>query len=93
MTEYQGSANYTRPLGQTAVVEPTIRQALVASLRNLNDYMNRESGKNERLAKDLKVTIIDDNRITDDDTVHYNPARKLTWADFRAEPRRGSHYA
>ncbi|MCK8492292.1 MULTISPECIES: hypothetical protein [Spirosoma] len=93
LTEYQGSANYTRPLGQTAVVEPTIRQALVASLRNLNDYMNRESGKNERLAKDLKVTIIDDNRITDDDTVHYNPARKLTWADFRAEPRRGSHYA
>jgi hypothetical protein len=93
LTEYQGSASYTRPLGQTAVVEQVIRQSLVASLRNLNEYMNRESGKNEKLAKSLTVTFTDDTRITNDDTVHYNPARKLTWADFQAEPRRGSHYA
>ncbi|WP_020601962.1 hypothetical protein [Spirosoma spitsbergense] len=93
LTEYQGSASYTRPLGQTAVVEQVIRQSLVASLRNLNEYMNRESGKNEKLAKSLTVTFTDDNRITNDDTVHYNPARKLTWTDFKAEPRRGSHYA
>lgn len=93
LTEYQGSASYTRPLGQMAVVEQVIRQSLVASLRNLNEYMNRESGKNEKLAKGLSVNFIDDTRITNDDTVHYNPSRKLTWADFRAEPRRGSHYA
>ena len=93
LTDYQGSATYTRPLGQTSVIEPTIRQALVASLRSLNDYMNREAGQNEKLATGLNVNFIDDSRITNDDTVHYNPARKLTWADFRAEPRRGSHYA
>jgi hypothetical protein len=93
LTEYRGSANYTRPLNQLSVIEPTIRQALVASLKSLNDYMNREAGQNEKLAKSLNVTIIDDTRITDDDTVHYNPSRKLTWADFRATPRQGSHYA
>lgn len=93
LTDYRGSANYVRPLGRTAVIESTIRQALVASLRNLNDYMNRESGRNEKLAKSLQINFIDDNRITNDDTVHYNPDRKLTWADFKAEPRRGSHYA
>ncbi|GAB2597688.1 hypothetical protein [Spirosoma areae] len=93
LTEYRGSANYTRPLSQTAVIESTIRQALVASLRNLNEYMNRESGQNEKLARSLKINFIDDIRITTDDTVQYNPARKLTWADFQAEPRRGSHYA
>lgn len=93
LTDYRGSANYTRALGQTAVIEQTIRQALIASLRSLNDYMNRESGQNEKLAKALRVNFIDDIRITNDDTVHYNPERKLTWSDFRAEPRKGSHYA
>ncbi|MGF7216814.1 hypothetical protein GGR92_002981 [Spirosoma lacussanchae] len=93
LTEYRGSANYTRPLSQTTIIEPTIRQAVVASLRSLNDYMNRESSQNEKLAKRLRVVFLDDNRITNDDTVQYNPERPLTWADFRAEPRRGSHYA
>lgn len=93
LTEYRGSASYTRPLDQTSVVEQSIRQSLVASLRNLNEYMNRESGRNEKLARSLKVIFTDDTRITNDDTVNYNPARKLTWADFQAEPRRGSHYA
>ena len=93
LTEYRGSANYVRPLGRTAVIESTIRQALIASLRSLNEYMNKESGRNEKLAKSLRINFVDDNRITNDDTVHYNPDRKLTWADFKAEARRGSHYA
>ncbi|GAB3641895.1 DUF922 domain-containing protein [Spirosoma arcticum] len=93
LTEYSGSATYTRPLGQLTVIEPTIRQALVSSLRSLNEYMNRESRQNEKLATSLRVVFTDDTRITSDDTVQYNPDRKLTWADFRAEPRRGSHYA
>ena len=93
LTEYRGSANYTRPVGQTDVIESTIRQTLTASLRSLNEYMKRESGKNEKLARSLRINFTDDSRITDDDTVQYNTARKLTWADFQAEPRRGSHYA
>ena len=93
LTEYSGSANYTRPLSQLTVIEPTIRQALVASLRSLNQYMNRESTQNEKLATGIRVVFTDDTRVTTDDTVQYNPDRKLTWADFRAEPRRGSHYA
>lgn len=93
LTEYRSSANYTRPLSQTTVVEPTIRQAIVASLRSLNTYMSREIGRNEKLATSIQVNFTDDTRITDDDTVHYNPDRKLTWDDFRAAPRSGSHYS
>ncbi|AKD53605.1 hypothetical protein [Spirosoma radiotolerans] len=93
LTDYQGSATYTRPLGNLDVIESTIRQAVVSSLRSLNEYMKRESGRNEKLARSLKINFIDDTRITDDDTVHYNTARKLTWADFQAAPRQGSHYA
>jgi hypothetical protein len=93
LTEYRSTANYTRPLGQIDVIGTTIRQALVASLTNLNNYMNREAGQNEKLAKDLTVTFTDDSRITDNDTVYYNPDRKLMWSDFRALPRPGSRYA
>ncbi|MBC3790044.1 hypothetical protein [Spirosoma utsteinense] len=93
LTEYSGSATYTRPLGQLTVIEPTIRQAITASLRSLNDYMNREAKQNEKLATSLRVVFTDDTRITADDTVQYNPDRRLTWTDFQAEPRRGSHYA
>lgn len=93
LTEYQGGASYTRPLGVLTVIEPTIRQALAASLRSLNEYMNREATQNEKLATGIRVVFTDDTRITTDDTVQYNPNRQLTWADFRAEPRRGSHYA
>ncbi|GAB3987142.1 hypothetical protein GCM10028807_06270 [Spirosoma daeguense] len=93
LMEYRGGTNYTRPLNQPSVIESSIRQTLGASLRSFNDYMNRESGRNEKLAKRLQVIFTDDSRITDDDTVNYNPNRKLTWADFKAAPRRGSHYA
>lgn len=93
LTEYRGSASYVRPVDQTAVLEQTLRQTLVASLKSLNEYMNREANRNEKLAKGLEVHFTDDDRITRDDTVHYNPDRPLTWDDFRATPRRGSHYA
>ncbi|GAB3708031.1 hypothetical protein GCM10027592_42740 [Spirosoma flavus] len=93
LMDYQGGTKYTRPLNQTAVIESSIRQTLGASLRRFNEYMNRESGRNEKLAKKLQVNFIDDTRITDDDTVQYNPDRKLTWADFKGEARKSSHYA
>lgn len=93
LTEYRGGTNYVRPIGQTTVIESSIRQALVASLRSLNTYMNRESGKNEKLATGINVLFTEDTRLTDDDTVFYNPMRKLVWDDFLAVPRRGSHYA
>lgn len=93
LMDYRGGTKYVRPMGQTAIIESSIRQTLVAALRRFNEYMNRESNQNEKLAKTLRVNFIDDTRITDDDTVRYNTARKLTWNDFKAEPRKGSHYA
>ncbi|GAB3944187.1 hypothetical protein GCM10028805_11480 [Spirosoma harenae] len=93
LMDYKGGTKYVRPLGKTDVIESSIRQTLIGALRHFNDYMNRESNQNEKLAKTLRVNFIDDTRITNDDTVHYNPARKLTWDDFKGEARKSSHYA
>ncbi|PRY27403.1 hypothetical protein CLV58_13336 [Spirosoma oryzae] len=93
LTTYQGGARYTRPVEQTTVVEQTIRQTITASLRSLNEYMKREIDRDERLATKLRLVFTDDSRVTTDDTVHYNPDRPLSWSDFQARPRSGSHYA
>ncbi len=93
LTTYQGGARYTRPVEQTTVVEQTIRQTITASLRSLNEYMKREIDRDERLATNLRLVFTDDSRVTTDDTVHYNPDRPLSWSDFQARPRSGSHYA
>lgn len=96
LTTYRGNASYTRPLNQTNVIEPTLRESIVTGLKGLNSYMGRESGKNEKLAKTLQVVFAEDRDMrapTGNDTVLYSPARKLTWADFRAVPRPTSRYA
>ena len=94
LTEYRTTARYSRPLSQPAVVEQTIRQSLVASLKYFNDFMNRESKNDERLASDIKVVFTDyvHNR-PNDDTVFYELSRPLTWKDFQATPRATSRYA
>ena len=94
LTEYRTTARYSRPLSQAAVVEQTIRQSLVSALTYFNDYMNRESKRDERLASAIKVTFSDyvHNR-ANDDTVFYTPSRLLTWNDFLATPRPMSRYA
>jgi len=96
LTTYRGNASYTRPLNQINVIEPTLRESIVTGLNGLNSYMGRESGKNEKLAKNLQVVFTNDNDLrvpAGNDTVLYNPTRKLTWADFRAIPRPASRYA
>lgn len=94
LTEFRNTIRYSRPLSQPAVVEQSIRQSLVASLKYFNDYMNRESKNDERLASDIKVVFNDyiHNR-ANDDTVFYELSRPLTWKDFQATPRPMSRYA
>ena len=93
LTEFKTGAKYTRPIGQTAVVESVVRQSLVAALTYFDQYMNREVKQDERLARSLRVVFTDYVPNRDTDTVFYDRTRPLTWADFRAKPRAGSRYA
>lgn len=90
---YQGGARYSRLPGQVSIVEPTLRQALVHALSYLNTWINQEAGRNERLARGLKVTFKDYTANHDPDTLFYDPARPLQWEDFRARPRNSTYAA
>ncbi|WP_228467005.1 hypothetical protein [Adhaeribacter swui] len=92
LVEYRGGARYGRPASSLTVIEPTLRQALIAGLSYINTWMNQEAGKNEKLATGIQVNFTDYLRNAEDDTVFYSPNRPLNWNDFTATPR-GSRYA
>jgi hypothetical protein len=95
LVTYQGSARYQRPLSQTDVVERTIRQSINDGLRYLNSYLNKEADNVPALAGKLTIALTDVKTRTpaSSDTVFYDPARPLTWDDFRGAVPMGNRFA
>ncbi|CCG98650.1 hypothetical protein FAES_0639 [Fibrella aestuarina BUZ 2] len=95
LVTFQGNARYQRPVGQTDVIERTIRQSVNEGLRYLNNYMNKEVDNVPALAGKLAVSLTDVKTRTpaSSDTVFYDPDRPLTWDDFRALPPVNNRYA
>jgi hypothetical protein len=95
LISYQGRATYQRLPGQTDVVERTIRQSLNEGLRYLHNYLSKEADNVPALAGKLTVSLTDVKTRTpaSSDTVFYDPARPLTWADFRGAVPFGNRYA
>ena len=93
LVSYRGGIRYTRSSNQTATVEQALRQSLVGAMQYLDNWMNREVGHNEKLARTVKVTFTDYTRNEEADTVFYSPGRPLVWDDFRDVPRPGPYAA
>lgn len=93
LTEYRGGARYGRPIASQAVVEPTLRQTLADALRYLNGWMTQAADHDVRLATAVRPTFRQDVRQTEPDTLFYDPARPLRWADFTGRPRPGNYAA
>jgi hypothetical protein len=56
--------------------------------------MNQEAPRSVRLATGLDLSFSDYVRISDDDTIFYDPHHPLTWEDFRGQQHKKSeHYA
>lgn len=94
LTEYRGGARYLRPLANRSVVEPTLRQALLGGLTYFNTWLTRAAAHDVRLATAVHPTFRYHTDQTETDTVFYDPARPLVWADFTGQPRpKGGRYA
>ncbi|WP_224997161.1 hypothetical protein [Cesiribacter sp. SM1] len=92
LTDYEGAVRYSRSPGQHTVVEPALRRSLASGLKFLNEWMDTEATKNEKLALGVKVFFTDYVQHNKADTVFYDPARPLRWDDFVGKPV-GSRYA
>jgi hypothetical protein len=95
LTDFRTKGQYVRPANQTQAVEQSVRQSVVAALRSFDGFMRKYGKSDNRLATRIMVKFQDyvQNKDRDSDTVFYSPDRPLTWADFKARPRRGSRYA
>lgn len=94
LTEYRGGARYLRPLASRAVVEPTLRQALLGGLAYFNTWLTRAAAHDVRLATAVHPTFRFHTAQTEADTVFYDPTRPLVWTDFTGQPRpKGGRYA
>ncbi|OUJ76348.1 hypothetical protein BXP70_02225 [Hymenobacter crusticola] len=89
LTDYRGTARYVRPAQQPIETAAVLRQSLVTGLTYLNTWINQEASRSSKLATNLKLALSDYTQNTEDDTIFYDPARPLTWADFRGAPRPG----
>ncbi len=93
LLDFQGGMSYKRSVRQRSVIEPVFRKSLVNALNYFHNWIEREAGSNEKLAKSVKVTMRDyrvDNR---DDTVFYDPKRPLRWSDFTGRAPFRSNYS
>ncbi len=92
LTRYRAAAKYSRPVNNIDVVEPSLRNLLVGSLKFFDSWMNKEASTNIILARGVKIAFTDylDQH---PDTVYYNIARPLTWTDFHDKPHPGKYDA
>ncbi len=93
LLDFQGGISYKRGVRQFSVIEPVLRRSLNNALKYFNDWIEREAGKNDKLASGVVINISDYREDHDDDTVFYDPQRPLKWADFTGRPRFGNFAA
>ncbi|HWZ16678.1 MAG TPA: hypothetical protein VNW95_15670 [Mucilaginibacter sp.] len=85
LTDYTGSATYTRNAGQPQDIEPTLRHTLENAFIYLNTWMNRQAATNIKLAKAVKVTFEGYRDKVEGDSIYYSTGRPLTWDDFQSK--------
>jgi hypothetical protein len=85
LTDYNGSATYTRNAGQPQDIEPVLRHVLENGFIYLNTWMNRQAATNIKLVKAVKVTVEDYQEKTESDSIYYSVNRPLTWNDFQSK--------
>jgi hypothetical protein len=84
LTDYNGTANYTRGAGPAQNMEPALRQIVENGFIYIDSWMNQSISTNIKLAKSVKVNFTDFSEKVEGDTIYYNPKRPITWNDFQS---------
>ncbi|MCE7039329.1 hypothetical protein [Dyadobacter sp. CY312] len=93
LTNFQTTANYTRPETDQAY-EKISEQILNQAIIHFNTWMTNNKGKVPSLARNLILVFKETRGSNQQDTVFYDPKRPLIWADFKGQNRKpGSRYA
>lgn len=92
LVDFNSKAEYGRPANQMNNVDRAIHQLFDNSWTYFDAWLSSQYQSNRALVKKVRVNILEPKRPSTKDTVFYDPARPLTWDDFRDRPNPGSSY-
>jgi hypothetical protein len=90
LVDYEAGITYQRSIHRTDLVNQILNKGVSNSLIFFNDWIKNHATHNRKLAKSVRLEIIEKSRKSDQDTVFYNSNRPLTWNDFLDKPNRTS---
>lgn len=93
LLDYTGGVKYNRLVKQTEVIEPALSKSLQAAFKYFNNWISRNAGENEKLAKTLTISLTDFSGNSGDDTIYYSKSRPLKWNDFTGKIQRSKYAA
>lgn len=90
LVDYVAGISYQRSIHRTDLVNQILNKGVTNSLIFFNDWIKDNATHNRKLAKSVRLEIIEKSRESDQDTVFYDSNRPLTWNDFLDKPNRSS---
>ena len=92
LVDYEAGITYQRSIHRTDLIDQILNRGLVNSIVFFNDWINDHATHNRKLAKAVRLEIVEKKKKSDQDTVFYDFNRPLSWSDFREKPSRTSGY-
>ncbi len=90
LVDYEAGITYQRSIHRTDLVNQILSRGVSNSLIFFNEWINNNATQNRKLAKSVRLEIIEKSRKSDHDTVFYDSNRPLNWNDFLDKPNRTS---
>lgn len=92
LADYEAGITYKRSIHRMDLIGQILNRGLVNSIVFFNDWINDNATVNRKLAKTVRLEILEKKKKSDQDTVFYDFNRPLSWSDFREKPSRTSGY-
>lgn len=92
LVDYEAGITYKRSIHRMDLIDQILNRGLVNSIVFFNDWINENTSVNRKLAKTVRLEILEKKKKSDQDTVFYDINRPLSWSDFLEKPSRTSGY-
>lgn len=86
LLDFAGSIQYQRSGFQMDKVESVVNKLFHNSMVYFDTWIKSQAVGNRALAKDFRLEIIEQNQVSTEDKVYYEPNRPLAWDDFKDRP-------
>lgn len=88
LVDYEAGISYQRSMHRTDLINQILNRGVTNSMVFFNDWIKDHATFDRKLAKSVRLEIVEKSRKSDNDTVFYDSKRPLTWDNFLDRPNR-----